>query len=335
MMDLKLEKVQIHPTNRCNLKCIFCDVSCTHANAVDLDEEKFVDISNELCKLQPSVVTISGGGEPLLRHNLLMDMIKILYSGNIKAEIITNGTLVSNQMARTIAECCHDYLLSIHSTSENLDEFLRGKKDSINNSFDGVKQIVYWKEKMKKDEPQIGTVMVINKFNIKEIDKMIKKAFSLRINNVRLRMVHKWGDKYLPSQRQMKFLKKNLKNYENLASEYNLELFYHFLVEDLFPETKEKPVENKISKDQFSCKLPFKEMVIFADGRVAPCCNFITDTEDSVGVDSIKNKTLSEVWFGKKFNLLRKYVTEGDKSKLPKTCKECSIDLKPIDKGYK
>ncbi len=334
-MDLKLTKVQIHPTNRCNLKCIFCDVPYRYANAVDLDEEKFINLSKELCKLHPSDVTISGGGEPLLRPELLMKMIKILHSGDIKIGLITNGTLVSDQMAKTIAECCDDYQLSVHSTTTELDEFLRGRNESIKMSLDGVKKIVYWKEEMERDEPKIGMGMVITKFNINEIDKMIQKASSLKMDNIRLRIVHKWGEKYLPSQEQMNLLKKNLERYKDLAEENNIDLLYHFLVEDLFPESKEMNVENKISKDQLLCRLPFREMVIFADGRVAPCCNFIIDPENTIGVDSIKKRTLSEVWFGKKFNHLRKYMIGGNKNKLPKACKECSIDLRPIDSKYK
>lgn len=333
-MDLKLTKVQIHPTHHCNLKCIFCDVPIRNAKRIDLPEDKWISVTRELCKLNPQTVTISGGGEPLLRINLLLTVIKMLYSHEIGIELITNGTLISDDMAKTIAECCDDYRTSLHATSIKIDEFLRGMKSSIELSFEGIKKIVYWKNKMKRENPKIDIAMVITQFNVNEIEKMIKKASSLGVNKVSLRIVHKWGEKYRPSQKQMEDLKKNLKKYENLAAKNNLNLFYDFLVDNVFSETNEINVKTEIPKSQPLCMLPFREIVIFADGRVAPCCNFIIEPEESMAIDSIKKKTLSEVWFGEKFNYLRRMMKK-DEDKLPKTCKECSIDLKPIDQRYK
>jgi radical SAM protein with 4Fe4S-binding SPASM domain len=329
MIDLKLTKTQIHPTHYCNLKCLFCDVPIRCAGKIDLSEEKWTSLIKELCELRPQIVTISGGGEPLLRTNLLIQIMKILHSHDIDIELITNGTLVSDEVAKTIAECCNDYRVSLHATSMKMDEFLRGVKGSINLSFSGIKKIIRWKNKMKNENLKIDIVMVITKFNLGEIERMIKKASTLGANKVSLRIVHKWGEKYRPSQKQMKVLNKNLKNYESLAVKNNLELFYDFLIEDVLSKNE------KLNTNQTFCMLPFREMVIFADGRVAPCCNFIIDPEDSVAVDSVREKTLSEVWFGEKFNRLREYMIKRNKIELPKTCKECSIDLQPINQRYR
>lgn len=332
-MKVRLRKAQIHPTNRCNLKCIFCDVPIRYKGFVDLNEKILAKATTELCELHPEVVTISGGGEPLLRPNLVLYMIKKFHSYGIKSEIITNGTIFSDRLAKAIVECCELYRVSIHSTTARLDEFMRGVHGSLKKSFDGIRKIDELKKKMKREEPKVDIAMVVTKFNISEIEKMIRKAPSLGINKVSLRIVHKWGEKYKPSEEQMKFLKKNLDFYKKLAKENEIEFSQDFIPEEVFCKKCEKEKSEKVNGPL--CMLPFSELVIFADGRVAPCCNFIIDPLSSLGVDSIKERSLKMVWFGEKFNLLRKLVEKKEWENLPKTCKECSIDLRPIDRRYR
>jgi len=306
----KVTKAQIHPTNRCNLNCIFCDVPFRYKGKPDLPDEKWISTVKELCELGPEIVTISGGGEPFVRTKLLIDIIKMLHSAGIKIEVISNGTFISDDVTKTIAECCHHYRVSLHSTTIESDEFLRGVKGSVKLSFEGIKKIAEWKKKLNKNKPTIDIAMVLTKINISEIEKMIIKASEFGANRISLRIVHKWGEKYRPTQEQMKYLKKKLKEYEEMAKKRNLDLIYDFVIEDMFEPAGKKMDEilgdknNKLQKDEPFCTLPFREIVVFADGRVACCCNFIIDPEESEGVDSIKNRTLHQVWMGEKFKNL-------------------------------
>ena len=334
-MISELSKVQIHPTHQCNLRCIFCDVPDRSVGRRDLEDSEWMQIVNGLCKLRPKMVTISGGGEPLLRASLLTEIMKTLHSSDIGIELITNGTIISDGMAKTITECCDHYRVSLHATTRELDELLRGVRGSVNLSFEGIKKIVSWKKKMGRVKPKIDIAMVLTQFNVGEVEKMIEMGHSLGVNMISLRIVHKCGEKYRPSDEQIGFLKKNLDKYEAMATKYNLELQYDFIPKDVFSTPEDDPVKNE-PQDQnpVLCTLPFREMVIFADGRVAPCCNFIVEYDDFVNLASVKNKSIDEIWFGKKFDTLRKRMLEGE-NRLPEKCKECSLDLKPIDQAYK
>ena len=70
------------------------------------------------------------------------------------------------------------------------------------------------------------------------------------------------------------------------------------------------------------CKVPFTEVVVFADGSVSQCCNFIG--RKSKFVDKILNKSLEEVWYGEKFENLRKEIIKGN---WPDRCRECTLDF--------
>ena len=56
------------------------------------------------------------------------------------------------------------------------------------------------------------------------------------------------------------------------------------------------------------CLLPFKQMIIRPDGKVSLCCN------DPLGKNTLGDLTkekLTEIWYGNKFNVVRKCLYEG------------------------
>ena len=181
-----LRKAQIHPTNRCNLRCAFCDVPIRYKNHIDLSDEKFISITRDLITLKPEIVTISGGGEPLLRTNLVANIMKMLNEAGIKSEIITNGTFVSKKLLSTILECGVLYRVSVHSVTAKKDKILRGVKNSLNLSFKSIKILSNMKKKTKKEEPKIEIVMVVTKYNVDEIEKMIRKAPKIGVDKISL-----------------------------------------------------------------------------------------------------------------------------------------------------
>lgn len=313
-----------------------------------MEDDKWLQITNDLCKLKPKMVTISGGGEPLLRRELLIKIMRLLKGSGIGVELITNGTLVTDELAKTIAKCCEHYRVSLHSTTDELDELLRGVHGSVGLSFEGIRKIVEWKKKIGRKTPKIDIAMVLTQFNIGEVEKMVEHVATLNVNMVSLRIVHKCGEKYRPSEKQIKFLGSNLKKFESLAAKHNIDIQYDFLPEDVFETDKGIVVKKVQSKEtekgsiekyndgnsgNVLCTLPFRELVIFADGRVGPCCNFIVEYDDFENLDSILDKRIDEIWFGEKLKFLRRCLS--DKTQLPEKCKECSLDLKPIDQAYK
>ncbi len=84
--------VQFLPTNKCNMKCVFC--SCSERN-VDLEMD--FDVARtviEKCRLAGTkAVTITGGGEPLL-YQRFDDLVDCFHQSGIKIGLVTNGILL-------------------------------------------------------------------------------------------------------------------------------------------------------------------------------------------------------------------------------------------------
>jgi len=331
---IQLTRAQIHLTNRCNLRCKFCEVPTKFVNTKDLPDEKWIEIVNELSELKTKEITISGGGEPTLRFNLLIKILEITRKNNIKTGIITNGTQVSKKYARMIVELQPDeWRTSICSPDRKIDAYLRGR-DMSEKSFKGISYIAEWKKKKGSELPKLEVWMVQTKYNIDSIESMIKKAYSVGANSLSIRMVNPPNSPLYPTKEQRKKLVEKMEEYKKYAEKLGLELKFHFQPADILSTSQSKV--NNVKEDESTCNLicmiPFHEIVIFADGRVAVCCNFIAYPENSEVIEDVKKKSIREIWFGRKFNKLRERILNGNP---PDRCRECTPDFKSVDREYK
>jgi len=99
-------QVDTDPSNHCNYDCIWC-------NAFEYMKNKKENIpSDHLLKLADFYAEwgvystcIAGGGEPLLNPGIKNFLIR-LNKNNIQAGIITNGSLLNDELIETIAKTC-------------------------------------------------------------------------------------------------------------------------------------------------------------------------------------------------------------------------------------
>ena len=118
---MKLKKIYIEITNRCNLNCSFCIHNKRALKDISLDEYKIIinKIKNYTKEIYLHVL-----GEPLLHTNIL-EFIEYAAINNLLVNITTNGYLINK-----IKDCTniHRLNISLHSYSENtnlsLDEYL-------------------------------------------------------------------------------------------------------------------------------------------------------------------------------------------------------------------
>ena len=89
-------------TMACNMRCKHCGSSCTEALPGELTTEEafsFVDMCSEM---EMQWISISGG-EPFMRKDLL-DIVKYAVNKDIGINIITNGWLITEKIAKTLSK---------------------------------------------------------------------------------------------------------------------------------------------------------------------------------------------------------------------------------------
>jgi MoaA/NifB/PqqE/SkfB family radical SAM enzyme len=106
----RLAKVYVEPTNRCNLTCRTCIRNNWGESLGRMSKATFGRIINGLRSFPPPVTVFFGGfGEPLA-HSRIVDMIGQAKALGARVEIITNGTLLSEDTSRRLIDAGLDML---------------------------------------------------------------------------------------------------------------------------------------------------------------------------------------------------------------------------------
>lgn len=178
--------MQWHIGEACNLKCLHCYQEC-HV-PVQLEYKQLLDILDQyktlLKKLNVRGHINLTGGEPLCSP-YFYDLLKIfkqdceLYSFSI----LTNGTLITQEVAKKIASYNPEYVQVSLEGGRRTNDYIRGK---------GVYKKVAQAIRYLKDAGVFVSVsFTATKLNYKEFPKAVRLARRCKVDNV-------WSDRYIP-----------------------------------------------------------------------------------------------------------------------------------------
>ena len=189
-MESKLRMAQFHITNKCNLNCIFCGVR-KFPKLGELTDKKWIDILDNVIKMSPIEITISGGGEPLLRMPLLKHMIKEVKKHGIHGTLITNGTIFDDELIKEMVSNGWDEVrISLHSPSEELDYSIRGYRDAFQKSIQFIQKINDYKIEKNLRNPLICLWYVISKLNWQYLEDFVNFGIKLNADEIKFRLVN-------------------------------------------------------------------------------------------------------------------------------------------------
>jgi SynChlorMet cassette radical SAM/SPASM protein ScmE len=120
--------LDIDITNRCNLRCAYCyHFSSAGDVEKDLPAEEWIQFFEELNKCHVMNVTLSGG-EPFFRKDL-NNIIQGIVNNRMRYSILSNGTLITDEMASFLADTgrCSLVQVSIDGSSPEIHDSFRGK----------------------------------------------------------------------------------------------------------------------------------------------------------------------------------------------------------------
>lgn len=128
-------------TRRCNLSCLHCySDSYNRQYKGELSTPEAKKMIKDLAEFGVPVLLFSGG-EPLLRKDLF-ELNAFAKRPNLRTVISTNGTLITDEVARRIREDNFDYVgVSLDGVGVNNDRF-RGRKGAFNLALDGIRNLV-------------------------------------------------------------------------------------------------------------------------------------------------------------------------------------------------
>jgi MoaA/NifB/PqqE/SkfB family radical SAM enzyme len=163
---MKLYKVGIEITYRCNLKCPFCYINSELRQTPDISLDKLFPIIDEISKSPCLLITLLGG-EPFLREDLV-DIYKYLTKKGLYVHIYTNGTILHNRILDFFNNY-PPYLITIplYAGSDESYKKITGEKEVLKTIFEFVSLV-------KRKNIRFRFTTLITKLNLGELNKILK-----------------------------------------------------------------------------------------------------------------------------------------------------------------
>lgn len=103
-------------THRCNLRCRFCQIAKERIDEVGLDDMK--RIIDRLDRLGVAVLSVSSGGEPLLRSDCV-DIVNYAVGKGLYVKLTSNGTMPRERYAKLLGSEIKEIAISLDGVSGN------------------------------------------------------------------------------------------------------------------------------------------------------------------------------------------------------------------------
>jgi MoaA/NifB/PqqE/SkfB family radical SAM enzyme len=173
-----LAKVYIEPTVACNLDCITCFRNAWQQTIGRMAEQTFERFIAGLQALSPMPSVYFGGiGEPLF-HPKTISWIKRVKELGISVELITNGTILNEKIARQLIDAGLDILwVSLDgATPESYADVRLGAE--LPTVLENIKRLFKMRRGGHFPIPEIGVAFVAMKRNIADLPKIIRLGHS-------------------------------------------------------------------------------------------------------------------------------------------------------------
>jgi MoaA/NifB/PqqE/SkfB family radical SAM enzyme len=177
-----LAKLYIEPTNKCNLSCVTCIRNHWDVEYGKMSETTFDCIMKDVRALpSPPKVFIGGLGEPL-SHPAVADMVGRAKALGSIVELITNGTLLTEEMShRLVASGLDTLWVSLDGARPEsyADVRLGANLPQV------LENLVHFRRARSSGhfpKPEIGIVFVAMKRNIDDLPEVLALGRSMRVS---------------------------------------------------------------------------------------------------------------------------------------------------------
>lgn len=286
------EHVYFSLTNRCNLRCIMCDIAKNTSRVEDeLTTAQVKDIVLQIKEMGIKHIIFSGG-EPLLRSDLFEILEFAINSGIKMVDIITNGTLLTDDTIKKLVNLKLNHITISLDGLKLINSGIRGEM-AFEKSERNIDKLNQCKAINNTSFPTLGINFTIMEKNIDDILPMVDFARSKKCNILvfqpilfnNTQMFEKKKSVLWPSEDKITRLREILVQLRDLKR----------TIEDLYIYTDDKILnalpdyfQGRRPGREFKCYEAIKRIVITYNGGIWSCMGIYGD---------LKKDKLKNIWF--------------------------------------
>ena len=286
--------ISIEPTTSCNLRCPECPSGLREFSRPTgmLKPELFNKVIDEISKYTPYLI-LYFQGEPYLNKNFF-DFVKYASAQNMYVATSTNAHYLNDENAKkTVESGLSRLIISIDGTTQDTYEQYR-IGGNINKVFEGAKNVIAWKKKLRSRLPHVIFQYLVVKPNEHQVDDIQRIAKEMGVDEVKFKTAQVYdfenGNELIPENEKYSRYRKNA------SGKYEIK----------------NALLNHCWKLWHSC-------VFTWDGKVVPCC-FDKDATHVLG--DIEQQDFKSLWHGEAYQNFRASVLIS-RNKID-ICKNCT-----------
>ncbi|MCC6145498.1 MAG: radical SAM protein [Candidatus Hydrogenedentes bacterium] len=323
--------ISLYPTYRCNIECKICWKRAFEeplkANE-ELPDERMLALVDEAAELGVREWTLGGGGELMLRRNVVMEVCKRIRDHGMHGTIQTNGTIFSDKHVEQLIDIqWPSIFVSLDGPTREINNAIRVEKN-FDMTIDFLERIQRRKKERGSALPVMNIVTVITNLNYDRMHLFVDLAERLELAPGVLTCVDLivYGEndrKYLLTPEQRRQLPDRMSETIAYANERGVPHQYHAFLEGLSGEGEHLDALDLFNAPESApssktmCFEPFLHMVIVPEGNTGPCC-----TWHDLSSDNIREQSLRDAWTGPYLARVREQILTG---KPPQFCTECMV----------
>lgn len=325
-------RVFVFPTYRCNLKCGYCTkalVKDPPELRKEISDERLLQLIDEGAELDVREWIIGGGGEPMLRGELVMAMCKKIRALEMNGVLQSNGTLFKDEDLETLVRIGWDNVsISIDGPDAETNDTIRWR-NSFEKMVHAIKKLNEYKRQYRTDRPTINVACVVTSMNCDRLEDLVRMCDDLEIDGLTLNELyihHEGMEQYVLSGDQMAALPASARRAEARAEELGVPTNVEHFLENLgtcekrtLPPVTPERADDIAQLSESMCFDPWLSLSIVSSGNVGPCCVFWE--KDS---NNIKELSLREAWYGPTMSAMRRDMLGGTP---PEPCRTCQADF--------
>jgi len=283
-------------TNICNHNCIGCNApnagGRTDENSLTFNEAtNYID---QIYELNAKAINLTGGGEPF-SNDITPKIIKYIKNIGLEVSIITNGTLLTDEIIDTIVKNCTWIRISIDGGDvETYTNIRRISNNYFNLVFDNLKKLTIRKKELNSNIT-IGSSFLTNKITIPSLLKYAKLCKDVDIDYIQIRPFHR--DYTIPY---------NIDEVKKLQDD-NFKIYYS---ENKYDKTYKKEY-NKCIAHNLSGVINVHSVYL--------CCHFRGIESKKLG--DLRHDNLLKIWTGDRKRIIENELDVG------KCLPHCRLDL--------
>ena len=294
-MKDRLREIIISITNRCNLKCLMCQIPQISVN-LEMTTAELKNLIQDAAGLNPNSIVFSGG-EPLLRSDIF-ELIVFVNQHKINTCLTSNGTLIDDNTASRLKSAGVGVVNISIEGPEKIHDALRGEK-----SFTKAAQAL---KKLSRYKIETTIASIICRQNYKFLPYILELARYSGVTTVKFQpfseifLIEKEGKRnFFADEHQLEEIRRSIARAVKLAEKYKIStnpVNYLNAVPEYLCGIEQKLPQNSCSALRTSCP-------ISAQGDVYPCWVL-----SRMCLGNVRKTRLSDIWNSDEHNRLRQLI---------------------------